>query len=177
MLGRKIFYVTMIFIAAVWAIFFLGEYGVFAKGDFVIKKENGLVSILTGPFLHANLSHIIGNTKMLLLAIPIVLYFYKKDFLILTLLGTIIPSIIVYFAGLAVLGISGLTYAYLWFIIFAGIGSNDKQRFVCAAAFILFYSGSLVGITPLAGFGISWQTHLFGVIVALVYSVYRYLRK
>lgn len=177
MLGRKIFYITLAFISMVWAIFFMGEADVFNKGTYIISERNGLLSIITGPFLHADLGHIVGNTKMLLLTMPLIQYFYKKDFYILTLLGIILPAITVYFAGLSVLGISGLTYTYVWFLILSGIGSKDKYRFICSIAFIVFYGGSLAGITPLAGFGVSWHTHLFGVVVALVYSVYRYLRK
>lgn len=177
MLGRKIFYITISFVLFLWVLYFADELCLFDKHLFSTRQNNGIFSILTGPFLHLNLKHIVNNTKVLLITLPLIQYFYKKDFIKLSLLGIVLPNVLVYVLGLAVIGISGLVYTYIWFLIFAGMGSKDKFRFACSIVFMLFYCGTLVGATPLVGFGISWRAHLFGLLVALFYSIYRYLRK
>jgi len=177
MLGRKIFFITIGFIMILITIFLLGETDYFNKHDYFINKKNGLISIITGSFLHGNMKHLIGNIKVLLLTMPLLHYFYKKDFWQLTIIGIFIPATTIYYLELSVLGISGLTYCYVWFLIFSGIGSKDVYRFICSIFFIVFYGSSLIGVTPLVGVGISWQTHLIGMYVAFFYSIYRYLRK
>ena len=177
MLNRSIFYKTVGFLIVIWTIFLLGESGYYSKDAWAIKESNGLFSIITGCFLHGDFNHIVSNSIALLLTMPLIQYFYKKDFWQITFLGTVIPAILVYKAGFFVIGISGLTFTYIWFLIFAGMGSKDKFRFGCSVGMILFYGSTLRGITPMAGIGISYHMHLFGFIISLLYSIYRYSRK
>lgn len=176
MLSRQIFYITIGFLITLWTIFFLGEAGYYDENLWAIKESNGLLSIITGCFLHGGLNHIVSNSVALLLTMPLIQYFYKKDFWQITFLGTVIPAILVYKAGFFVIGISGLTFTYIWFLIFAGMGSKDKFRFGCSVLIILFYGSTLSGVTPMAGMGVSYHMHLFGFVVSLLYSVYRYSR-
>ena len=177
MLNKKIFFITLSFIGSLWIIYLLDCMQVFNKLDYSISPKNGWWSILTGGFLHGNLPHLIGNTKGLLLSVPLVLYLYKNNFTSIMILGILIPATVVYCLGFNTVGISGLVYALIWFLIFSGIGSEDKIKFLVSMALIIFYGSTLTGITQYAGRGISYHGHLSGFAVGLICSIIGYFKK
>lgn len=177
MLSRSIFYKTFILLFIIWICFFLQQLEIIDSTKFSVYNKNDWYSIFTGVFLHANTSHIVGNTKALILSLPLLFYLYRKVSFEFILAGLFFPSYMCYAMGMNVIGISGLVFALVWFIIFAGIGSKDKDRFIASMIVGFFYANSLIGITPDAGYRIAWQAHLFGFVIAFIYAVGRYWKK
>lgn len=156
------------FILLLWVVFILQANGFINTVDFAIDKHNGIISVFTGVFLHGSYDHIAGNTSILLLTMPILLELYKKERRNIILLGLFFPSLICYMVNLKVLGISGLVFAVIWFLILAGFTSKNTIKLIIAFTLSIFYLKFLmVGITPGAGRGIAWQAHLGGFIVAI----------
>lgn len=177
MLDRSIFYKTFILLFIIWICFFLQKLEIIDSIKFSSYHKNNWYSIFTGVFLHANTSHIVGNVKGLILALPLLFYFYKKYSIEIIFSGLFFPSFLSYAIGMNIIGSSGLVFTLIWFLIFAGIGSKDKERFFTSIVLILFYSYSLMGVTPDAGYNIAWQTHLFGFIIGFIYALRRYWKK
>lgn len=173
---KKDFLKVFVFIAILWAIHALQIVCAFNPAEIVVSQKNGVFSIFTGVFIHLNFFHLASNSSVLLVTLPLLLRFYKKDAFNLILLGLFIPSTFVYILDLNVLGISGLVYAIMWFIIFSGIAAKDSFKFFLSIGLALFYSKTLIGITPMAGHGISWQAHLGGFAVAVVLSLRNILK-
>ena len=176
MLGRSIFYKTFAILIIVWVAFFLQENLIIDTQKWVAAKENGWWSVLSGTFLHGSYGHIIGNTKGLLIGLPILFYLHKKYANWLIIIGIIVPTSVCVMLDMRLLGISGLVFCVLSFLIFSGIGSKDKTRFYISLVLTLIYAGSfLAGITPEAGYGIAWQAHLTGATIGALTALYRYL--
>lgn len=168
---KKDFIKIFAFLLALWIIHILQVFCVFDTSAFSTSQKNGVFSIITGVFLHANFSHLVSNTSSLLITLSLLLRFYKKDSFSLIALGLFLPSVFVYILGQNVVGISGLVYALLWFLIFAGLSAKDSFKFLLSIVLAMFYAGSLIGITPMAGYGISWQAHLGGFLLAVAMAV------
>lgn len=173
-LGRDIFLKTVYMVVILWAIFYGFTLFEIDTKPFCTSVNNPVYTILTGSLLHGNLSHLVGNTISLFISVPLVLYLYKKDFWNITVLGLLGSGGISYMFPDYTLGISGLVFAYMFYIIFRGLGSKDKSRFFIAIILLLINGGLIYSMTPLARFGIAWWSHLGGAISAFFYALYRY---
>ncbi len=94
--------------------------------------------------------------------------------------GWIIPSSLLYFVNglgtLGTIGISGLTFCLSYYIILKGFTylKSDNKIPLLISVILMVYKGIplIIGITPLAGRGISWEAHLFGAILGLLIVIY-----
>lgn len=177
MLSKTIFYKTFSFIFILWILFLLQSIGFIDSKAFSLFQDNGVKSIFTGMFLHGDINHLVGNTKGLLICLPLLFYLHRKRSFEIILIGYFFPAIICYNLGLNVLGISGLVYTLLWFLIFSGLGSKDKERFIVSIILIFTYSTSLMGITPELGIRVCWQAHLAGFFVGSLYAFKKFFNK
>jgi membrane associated rhomboid family serine protease len=133
-----------------------------------IKPHNadGLVGIVTAPFLHAGFGHLIGNTiPFLLLGATIALSgLFRVAFATAIVafvggLGTwlVAPS------GTDHIGASGIVFGYATYLIARGVFSRNLLHLVVGVVVIGLYGTTLLtGLAPTDG--ISWQGHLFGGI-------------
>lgn len=156
------------FLLVLWIIFILQVNGSITTANFVVDKYNGIISIFTGVFLHGSYDHVAGNTSALLITMPLLLQFYKKESRSIIFLGMFFPSLVCYVLNLKVYGISGLVFSVMWFLVLAGFTSRNIIKLITAIILSIFYLKMLmIGITPGAGRGIAWQAHLGGFIVAI----------
>lgn len=170
--GLEVCKKTLLPVLFIWIIYGLQHYGIISIDSFKTSSENGLWSILTGPLLHGSLSHIVGNTGPMLMCLSIIARFYNKEYYKVLGLGFIFPSLLMYYIGVPTIGISGLGYTLIFFVISAGIFSEDIIRFGTGMLTLIIWGGGLIGgATVLAGFGIAWQSHLYGLIIGLVLGV------
>jgi len=145
--------------------------------DWMISQNNGIVSILTGTFLHASFKHMVGNLTNILLGATIIYQFYNKMYLWLVLLGIAIPSGLMYALGFNSVGISGLGYTLIWFIICRGLMSHDTIRFMIGLLALVFYGGSILGAIPSTALStVAWQAHLMGMIVGFMAAMVNRLK-
>lgn len=158
---------NFILIFIIWILFFIFPNPL----PYAIHESNGLFSIISGTFLHGNLKHLLNNTVGLLAIIPIVRYLYPKDALELVILGLIFPSALTYVTvDIPVVGISGLLFCLNWFVIVAGLNSKNVLKMI-VSLFVLVFFGSLLSATPYAPLGVAWQTHLYGLIIGVLWAL------
>lgn len=130
------------------------------------READGLIGLVTAPFLHANFAHLAANS------IPFAVLGF---FIMLRGLGTFIKVTVVtaVVGGLAVwivgashsnhIGASGVIFGYFGFLI--GLGVFERSFKALAAAILVgfLYGGIIFGVLPGTP-GISWEGHLFGFL-------------
>lgn len=164
----------LLFTILIWLI----EWGAHISGVRMIslgilpRTTEGLAGIITAPFIHGDLDHILSNTAPLLIVSTGMIYFYKE-------LAYRVMATIWLMTGFWVwmfarpewhIGASGLIYGFVCFLFFSGIFRRDT-RLTAISLLVTFLYGSLVwGILPINQL-VSFESHLFGS-VAGIFSAY-----
>lgn len=155
----------VVLIAVLWAIQLLqmafhlelGYWGVYPRTVF------GLKGIITHPFLHGGIGHLLSNTPPLLFLTAMVLYFYRRVAIPAIVLIYLLTGLSVWMFGRPVfhIGASGIIYGLVAFVFWNGVFRRNLKS-IALAAIVLFYYGSMfMGILP-SQEGISWESHLLG---------------
>jgi len=139
--------------------------------QYVTSKDNGWWSILTGPLLHGNANHFAGNIIGLLIGVTLLINLYKKSYWMVIVAGYICPAIVMYQTGFKSVGISGLVFTIVWFIIYRGLISTKLFRLIPAIVMLLLYGTTLYSAFPQTGSQIAWQAHLTGVLIGVFLAI------
>lgn len=131
-------------------------------------KISGLIGVLTMPFLHGGLGHLIANTFPLLFFSWLIMLRDNREWGAVTAISLLSSGIGVWMTGAAGsvhIGASGLVFGYFGYLLTIGL----FQRKFLAVMLSLFvgvgYGGLLFGMFPMTvpAF-VSWQAHLFGFL-------------
>lgn len=166
------FWVTpFIFVMVMWLVFWIDEKYMMDlyRYGLLPKHARGLLGIITAPFIHGSLSHLVSNTFPILLLGSGIGYFYPKTFPKIFVVGWLLSGLLVWVFGRETfhIGASGLVYALAFYIFFSGIFRGQKQL-IALSLLVAFLYGSLVwGMLPIEEH-ISWESHLYGALVGLV---------
>jgi len=131
----------------------------------VPRSFTGLIGIVTMPFLHGNLTHLLSNTLPLVILLGLMVLSRPRPWSTMVLL-TLISGAALWLLGRPALhiGASGLIYALMGFLIAAGV----LERRLLPAAVALFvgltYGASIIGGILPGQRGVSWEGHLFGLL-------------
>ena len=170
---REEIYAVLLFVGAIWAVFLVSRVwpGINAWGVLPWTMR-GLVGIVTMPFLHADLGHILGNTVPLIVLLillagsraqswEIVLCVILLGGALLWLLGRNGPD-----DNIVHIGASGLVFGLIAFLIVSGLLEGRLIPLLIALLVGFLYGGTLFwGMIPMsAGPSVSWDGHLFGAI-------------
>ena len=134
------------------------------------RDADGLVGVVTAPFLHAGFGHLASNT------VPFVALGLAIAFSGLVRLAKV-TVIVMLVGGLGTwllapentvhIGASGVVFGYAAYLIVRGIFNRSLGELALAAVVVLFMGGALLGgLVPRSG--VSWQGHLFGALGGLV---------
>lgn len=171
MLRRHTYLIVVILLAVTVLPFLMGEGGIIDVSKLSTYDKNGWWTIITGSFMHGTYSHLIGNLPLLMLGAVLVWNLYKKYFWLVVSGGILAPSFVSYSIGMNSVGISGLVFALLWFLIFRGLMSRDRLRFFVAIGLLVMYGYTLKGvIPPKVPSNINWIAHLAGLGVGFCSS-------
>lgn len=142
----------------------LGNYGLMPR------EIDGAIGILTSPFIHGNLQHIISNSVPLFVLTAMIIIFYRRVayqaiFLIYLLTGV---AVWLFARGNVIhIGASGVVYGLVSFVFWTGLFRRNIKSIILALIVTILYSGYFMGILPTQK-GISWESHLFGALVGIV---------
>lgn len=156
-------------IVIIWAIFLIGIF--LPIGEFGIKPRtfSGLIGIITMPFQHQDLAHIMGNTAPL-----VVLLFFVAGIRAPT--ATVVVSVMLIGGVLLWLfgrnanhiGASLLVFGLCTYLIANGYFQRRFHLIVVSIIVIVLYGGTvLFGILP-GSKGTSWDGHLAGAIAGVI---------
>lgn len=137
------------------------------------RTAEGLIGIITSPFIHGDLDHILSNTGPLLIVSTGLIYFYKElAYKVMALIWVMTGFWVWMFARPEWhIGASGLIYGFVCFLFFSGILRKDT-RLTAISLLVTFLYGSLVwGILPVNQL-ISWESHLLGSVAGIFCAFY-----
>jgi membrane associated rhomboid family serine protease len=124
----------------------------------------GLRNILFAPFLHRSFFHLLANTIPFLLLGWFVMLRSVDEFFYVSLIVAFISGFGAWLFGAPHtihLGISGVIFGYMGFLLLRGYFEQSPQALVLAIIALFLYGGTLWGVFPLQP-GVSWLGHLFG---------------
>lgn len=159
-------------IAVLWAIqcvnFVLG-YRLNAFG-ILPRTTSGLFGILLAPLLHGSFSHLLFNCIPLFLLMNLVLLTGLPNFIVVTLLITIMSGFCVWLLGRKSLhvGASGLIMGYWGYLLVNAIMFPSIITVLLAIFCFYYFAGLFASLMPKAG--TSWESHIFGFLSGLVIS-------
>lgn len=140
----------------------------------VPRSWGGLVGILTSPFMHKDLEHIALNTGPLFVFYAVMLYFYRKASAPATVLIWLLTGLWVWIyskPNISIIGASGLVYGFGAFLFFSGLFRREFVSITVSLFVVLAYGSMVWGILP-GQPGVSWESHLFGLIAGAVVAWY-----
>ena len=133
------------------------------------RTIHGLIGIIATPLLHADFTHLMGNTVPLLILGVLLWQNYKeiagKVFWLIYFTNGILLWL---FARDSFhLGASGVVYGLAFFLFFSGF-IRKIPRLTMISFLLIFLYGSMVwGIFPFDP-TVSWEWHLYGALVGII---------
>jgi membrane associated rhomboid family serine protease len=142
----------------------LDEYGI------VPRDSEGLIGIVTAPFLHLGFGHLIANTLPLIVLGGLVALSGATRLLAISAVIAVVGGVgtwLVSPPNTIIIGASGLVFGYAGYLITRGLFTRRVGQVLLGVLIVVIWGGSLLaGLMPQAG--ISWQGHLFGAVGGLV---------
>jgi membrane associated rhomboid family serine protease len=134
------------------------------------RALTSLPAVLVAPFLHAGFGHLLANTIPFVVLGWMVMWRRTTNLFVVFLATAIASGLGVWLFGGAHtlhLGISGVIFGFLGFLLARGYYERSVSAIVVAIIAFLLYGGILWGVLPLQQ-GVSWQGHLFGFVGGVV---------
>jgi membrane associated rhomboid family serine protease len=158
----------------IWLVFWYQvriDHGIKAFGIRPQKLE-GLLGILSSPFLHGDINHIYNNSIPLFVLSLALFYFYKKVAWKVILYGILLSGFLTWLIGNGGnhIGASGLIYVLVSFIFFKGIFAKH-YRLIALSLMVIFFYGSMIWYVFPIKAGMSWEGHLSGLITGLFFAL------
>jgi membrane associated rhomboid family serine protease len=132
------------------------------------RDIDGLVGIVTMPFLHASFAHLLGNTAPFIFIGWAVLLSGVRPFVvssgIVILVGGLVTWLIAPSVGPhgGVVGASALIMGWLGYLLGRAYFSRRILWIIVAVAVVFFFGTLLGGLFPSVGADVSWQAHVAG---------------
>jgi len=142
----------------------LDQYGIIAR------EPDGLVGIITAPFLHLGFGHLISNTLPLVTLGLLIAVSGAKRLFSVTALVTVLGGLGTWLVSpphTVTIGASGLVFGYAAYLIARGIFNRRISQVLIGVVVVLVWGSALLG-GLLPQDGISWQGHLFGAIAGVI---------
>jgi len=154
-----------------WAVFVL-DHGLgmgIARHGLMPRTAAGLIGILTAPFIHADLEHLIGNSVPLLVLGTALIYFFPTIALRVTAIAWLATGLGVWLAGRSSIhiGASGLVYALAAFLFLSGLLRRQRTQMGLSMLIVFLYGSMFWGIFPIVP-RMSWESHLWGAVAGLI---------
>ncbi len=163
----------LLFVMSLWVVFWVEMRFGFNFNRFGIypRTAEGLVGIITGPFVHGSLKHLFNNSVPLFVLSTALFYFYRKIRWKVLLYGMLFTGLATWVIGRPSLhiGASGVVYMLVAFLFFKGILSRQYQLTALALVVVFLYGGLWWYVFPVDP-TISWEGHLSGFFMGLLFA-------
>ncbi|GAA4268095.1 rhomboid family intramembrane serine protease [Hyunsoonleella aestuarii] len=165
----------ILFVLIIWLIFwFEVRFGYnFSKYGIYPQSLKGLRGIILSPFIHGDIQHIYHNSIPLFVLSMALFYFYRPIAWKVILIGIVFSGFLTWCIGRPSyhIGASGLIYVLVSFTFFKGVLAKH-YRLIALSLLVVFLYGSMIWYTIPIEKGISWEGHLSGLIVGILFAVY-----
>lgn len=152
----------------------------FSRWGVTPHTAQGLVGILTLPFLHGNWEHLLSNTVPILVLGTALYYCYPSLANRVMLITYLASGLITWCIGDSEsthIGASALVYGLNLFLITSGFIRGNRMLIVISLIMVFLYGSFIWGMIPSLAIpqNISWEGHLSGAIIGVLLAVF--LRK
>ncbi|MDO4686981.1 MAG: rhomboid family intramembrane serine protease [Corynebacterium sp.] len=159
---------TVGFVVAIWGVFILDTLtGGWLKYYGIHPLDpSALSGIVTSPFLHADLMHLMSNTMPGAIFVFLIGLSGRRVFWEVTAISAVVGGMGTWlFGGIGTnhIGVSGLIYGWFSYLVIRGIANRNLLHIILGVILATAYSCYIWGVIPGTP-GISWQGHLFGGI-------------
>ncbi|PPK87487.1 membrane associated rhomboid family serine protease [Neolewinella xylanilytica] len=160
-------------LAVMWLVFIVDYYlfGGLLSAYYGLHTRQlaGVPGIVLSPLFHGGWGHIVSNSIPFVSLTGLLVFFYPRLWprvLASLWLGT---GVLVWVLGRSVthIGASGVVYALAAFLAFSGFFRRDFRAIAVSLLVLFYYGGMIVGILP-GQEGISWESHLLGLIMGVL---------
>ncbi|QXP59886.1 rhomboid family intramembrane serine protease [Olleya sp. HaHaR_3_96] len=136
------------------------------------QKPSGLIGVVFSPFIHSGIEHLWHNTIPLFVLSTALFYFYRPIAFKILIYGIILSGFLTWCIGRPSyhIGASGLIYVLASFIFFKGVFAKH-YRLIALSLLVAFLYGSMIWNTLPLEEGISWEGHLSGLLVGLLFAM------
>lgn len=164
----------LLFVLAIWFVFWYQvriDSGIRHFGIYPQKIE-GLLGIVTSPFIHSDLEHLYNNSIPLFVLTVALFFFYKNIAWKILIYGILLSGFLTWLIGKSGnhIGASGLIYVLVSFIFFKGIFAK-YYRLIALSLITIFLYGSMIWYVFPIKDGMSWEGHLSGLITGLFFAL------
>lgn len=171
--SEAVFKLPLLFIFIMWFIYWLEIQcnWNFNKHGIYPRTLAGLKGVFTSPFIHGDTGHLFNNSVPLFVLCASLFYFYRKVAFKVLLLGGILTGLLTWGIGRPSnhIGASGIVYLLFSFVFFSGI-IKKHYRLVAMSLITIFLYGSMIWYLFPVKEGISWEGHLSGFLVGVVFA-------
>lgn len=162
-----------VFVAVIWLVFAVDVFLPLEQFGLHPRSFKGLAGILTLPFLHANLQHILANTVPLVVLLCLLAGSRANSIDIVVFISVVAGVLLWIFGRSAIhIGASVLVFGLIGFLVCAGFFEKRLLSALIAIGVAVVYGSTLFwGVLPLQT-GVSWEGHLFGAIAGGAIAYY-----
>ena len=134
------------------------------------RETDGLIGVVTAPFLHGGFGHLISNTLPFATMGLVIAFQGAARVLAVTGLVALVSGLGAWLLGeegTVHIGASGVVFGYATYLVARGFFNRDAMEIGIGAVVAIVWGGALTG-GLLPEEGISWQSHVFGAIGGLI---------
>ena len=163
----------ILFVLSIWLVFWFEIRFGFDLNYLGVRPRTGLGlrGVLFSPFIHSDIKHLFNNTIPLFVLSMALFYFYRGISWRVLLLGLLLTGFLTWVIGRPSnhIGASGVIYLLASFLFFKGMFSKYYRLIAISFVVVFLYGGMLWFVVPVEP-GISWEGHLSGFVVGLVFA-------
>lgn len=171
---KSVIRIPLFFLISIWLVYIIEIHFGFNFNKFGIypRSIDGLRGILFSPFIHSNAQHLFNNSAPLIVMLAALYYFYYKIANKVLFIGLILTGVLTWILGRPAnhIGASGVVYMLISFIFFSGI-FRKYYRLIALSLIVVFLYGSMIWYIFPVEERISWEGHLSGFLVGLLFAI------
>lgn len=162
LIAALLFFISAVHVVNVLLGGSLNQYGV------IPRNMGSLFHIVTAPFIHGSLGHLINNLMGLSIFSALCLLRSIRFYLLSSLFIIVVGGLLVWLFGRSAshIGASGWIFG-LWSLSIANaVFDRSFQNILVAVLVVFLYGGMIYGVLP-SGQYISFEGHLFGAVAGI----------
>ena len=171
--STQVLLVPFLFIFLIWFVYWVEiqfSYN-FTRAGILPRNLSGLKGVLFSPFIHSDTSHLFNNSIPLFVLLSFLIYFYRAVYIKVLFFGGLLSGLLTWVIAREAfhIGASGIVYLLFSFVFFSGIIKKQFQL-VAVSLIVIFLYGSMVWYVFPIKEGISWEGHLSGFVVGVIFA-------
>ncbi|MFQ3181301.1 MAG: membrane associated rhomboid family serine protease [Polaribacter sp.] len=172
---KSVFFIPISYVFTIWFIYWVEIYFNFNFNKYGVLPRDlmGLRGVVFTHFIHSDANHVFNNSVPLFVLLLSLFYFYKNIAYKVLIFGGMLSGVLTW--GIAResyhIGASGIVYLLFSFVFFSGI-IRKHYRLVALSLIIIFLYGSMIWYVLPIKDGMSWEGHLSGFLVGLLFAFF-----